>query len=153
MTASQQAPHWRGRCSSIASSRTCNPKPWACSGAGLGHYPKNRISEIALVSLAAVVAVTRFEFSLLDPNIAPRGRLIVNVANCLESFDDGLIIENDIQLTESARGIGQVLFKAFSEYQLRIAYCLSENENCAIVRRRNSCRLRSHDITRVATIT
>jgi hypothetical protein len=37
---------------------------------------------------------TRIDLLALAPDTVPRRPLIVNVANCLESFDDGLVIDN-----------------------------------------------------------
>jgi hypothetical protein len=49
---------------------------------------------------------SRVTASHLRPGYRPTPTLIVNVANCLEGFDDGSVIENDMKLAESARGIG-----------------------------------------------
>jgi hypothetical protein len=59
----------------------------------------------------------------------------VSVPNSLERFDYGLVFENGVKFIKSARRIGQVLFEAFSEYQLSIADCLSENKDDAVARR------------------
>jgi hypothetical protein len=49
---------------------------------------------------------SRVTASHLSTRIPAPPTLIVNVANCLESLNDGLVIQDGMKLAERARGIG-----------------------------------------------
>jgi VIT1/CCC1 family predicted Fe2+/Mn2+ transporter len=53
-------------------------------------------------------------------------------------------LKDDAKLVKSAWGIRQVLFEAFGDYQLRVAYCLREDQHRAAARRTNCCGLPCH---------
>jgi hypothetical protein len=61
--------------------------------------------------------------------------LIVSVADRLERFDHGSVLENGVQLIERTRRVGEVLFETLSKYQLSIADGFSEDKDDAVARR------------------
>jgi hypothetical protein len=72
---------------------------------------------------------------------------ILAVTNGRKSVDHGSVFQDDAKLVESASGIWQVLFKAFGDYHLRVAYRLSQDQHSAAAWQINRSRLPSHDVS------
>jgi hypothetical protein len=67
------------------------------------------------------------------------------VTNRRKSVDHRSVFEDDAKPIESACGIWQVLFKAFGDYYLRVAYRLSQDQHGTAPWRINWNRFPSHD--------